>query len=140
MSKVTLNPKQMAFVAAYLNPKSLTYSKVGESLKAAGYSGSHSVIKSPWFQDIIKYGRVTPDEVIEGLKKETVGRQAKDRIRAWELLGKHLKLFTDRVETDSKVEVSVVNFKNVIDADSTSVRVQTESVPTAVLGSDGRGV
>ena len=35
-------------------------------------------------------------KVIEGIMQETTGGKASDRLRAWELLGKTMALFTDR--------------------------------------------
>lgn len=107
MAKAALNPKQMDFLARYMKPESPTYGKAQESAIAAGYAPGYAkniVQQAPWFVNIRETNEiVTVDEIIHGIKAETKAEHPKDRLKAWELLGKTKKLFVDR--TEATVEV-----------------------------------
>jgi hypothetical protein len=133
MPKGLLNPRQLAFVEAYTSPASPTFSKVKDSAELAGYKTS-SLVRQPWFVDFMKKGTVTPHEVIAGIKKETTTTKATDRLKAWELLGKHLKLFTDRVENDTKVEINLVNYSK---SEPIEVKINEKDIPAAQFHTQG---
>jgi hypothetical protein len=52
---------------------------------------------------------MTATFVLEGIRAiaEDLNARYADRLRAFELLGKHLKLFTDRVEQDTQITVTI---------------------------------
>jgi hypothetical protein len=106
----TNTPQQLEFVRNYLSPTSETYGNAYASAKAAGYSESYSksiTDQAPWLSELLgKTQLVSPDEVISGIKAETSTEKAADRLKAWELLGKHLKLFTDKVDLGGEVAVT----------------------------------
>lgn len=47
--------------------------------------------------------------VLEGIRAiaENVDARHADRLRAYELLGKHLRLFSDRIEQDTHITVTI---------------------------------
>jgi len=47
---------------------------------------------------------ITADYVLKGIKAiADKGEREGDKLKAYELLGKHLKLFTDRIESDNNI-------------------------------------
>ena len=105
-----LTPKQQRFAAEY--PKDY---QAKQAAIRAGYSeacaanmamklmrddrviaeiGKHS-------KAIVQAREITPDLITNGLATIALdeNESTRDRIRAYELLGKHLKLFTDKVES-----------------------------------------
>ncbi len=100
-----LNPQQSDFMKRYLLPDSETYRNAYASAKAAGYSETYAksiTDQAPWLSEILgKTEDVTVDEIIAGIKAETQTDRSADRLKAWELLGKHKKMFTDRVALEN---------------------------------------
>lgn len=115
VAKEGLTPKQAAFVQEYLVDLNATQAaiKAGYSEKTAAEQASR-LLTNVKVQEAVMKGRdklankveVTTEKVLGGLLKEASaddGPMCKAaRVKAWELLGKHLGLLTDR----SKVEVS----------------------------------
>ena len=110
-----LTPKQAAFVREYLVDLNATQAAIraGYSKKTAGQIGEQNLKKLEVQQAIAKAQEklsakteLTAEVVINGLMKEACaddGPTCKTaRVKAWELLGKHLGMLTDK----SKVEVS----------------------------------
>lgn len=110
-----LTPKQAAFVREYLVDLNATQAAIraGYSKKTAGQIGEQNLKKLEVQQAIAKGQEkrsakveLTAEVVINGLMKEASaddGPTCKTaRVKAWELLGKHLGMMTDK----SKVEVS----------------------------------
>lgn len=108
-----LNHKQLLFVEAYLaEPNGV------KAAKAAGYKGSYSVLgktahqllKRPdvkaALQERVEQAIITADEVLNGIKSIAVaGEKESDRLRAYELLGRHLALFTDKQDVNVSGEL-----------------------------------
>lgn len=89
----------------YMHPQSPTYGNAYRSALEVGYSESYALTitdKAPWLSEIIgNDSQVTVEEVIAGLKAETQFKDGKAsgafvRLRAWELIGKHKKMFMER--------------------------------------------
>lgn len=110
-----LTPKQAAFVREYLVDLNATQAAIraGYSKKTAQQIGDENLSKPVIREAIAKaQGKraekveLTAEMVINGLLKEATaddGPTCKTaRVKAWELMGKHLGMMTDR----SKVEVS----------------------------------
>ncbi len=120
MAKLT--PKQQAFVDEYLISLNATQAaiKAGYSPKTARQIGEQNLSKldikraiSDAQQKRIQRTQVTQDEVISGLlleaKREGEGTSHAARVSAWTQLGRHLGMFTDKMESTSKVEVSTLS-------------------------------
>jgi hypothetical protein len=115
VAKEGLTPKQAAFVMEYLKDLNATQAAIraGYSEKTADQQASR-LLTNVKVQEAVTKGReklaakveVTTERVLGGLLAEATaddGPTCKTaRVKAWELLGKHLGLLTDR----SKVEVS----------------------------------
>lgn len=113
-----LNPQQLDFLARYMKPDSETYGNAYQSAMAAGYSenyASNILEQAPWLVDKRGTGVITKEEIIEGIKAETKGDRATDRLKAYELLGKSQKLFTDKVEHsgEATLNVNIVKYEDV---------------------------
>jgi phage terminase small subunit len=110
-----LTPKQAAFVREYLVDLNATQAAIraGYSKSTAGQIGDEN-LKKPQIADAIAKAQgkraekveLTAEMVINGLLKEATADDGPTckaaRVKAWELMGKHLGMMTDR----SKVEVS----------------------------------
>jgi phage terminase small subunit len=108
---VSLTPKQQAFVDAYLVEPNATKAAIaaGYSKKTA-YSAGGRLLKNvevsaalnKRVSKVAEKAEVTAEEVLRGLKLEANGAgedtNSSSRVTAWGLLGKHLKLFTDKTE------------------------------------------
>lgn len=106
-----LNAKQRAFVDAYLLDKNATKAAIaaGYSPKTA-YSAGGRLLKNvevaafleAKLNKVSTRAEISAEEVLRGLKKEALGEaedtNASSRVAAWGLLGKHLKLFTEKTE------------------------------------------
>ena len=115
MNSKELTPKQAAFVQEYLKDLNGTQAAIraGYSKKTANEQAAR-LLANASVQAAVTKGReklaakaeVTAERVLNGLLAEATaddGPTCKTaRVKAWELLGKHLGLLTDR----SKVEVS----------------------------------
>ena len=116
---MALTAKQNIFVANYIKEKNAT-----KAAKAAGYSEktaneqgarllANVSIKAE-IDKMIEAQRnrclVDADYVINGIRKiADHGEKEADKLKAYELLGKHLKLFTDKIEQtgDTTIKVSL---------------------------------
>lgn len=106
-----LTPRQAAFVQEYLVDLNATQAAIraGYSEKTAGRTG-HENLKKPEIAQAIQEAQaeraerleVTQDDVVRGLHKEATlegeGSSHSARVAAWAHLGKHLGMFTDKVE------------------------------------------
>jgi phage terminase small subunit len=88
----------------------------GYSEKSASAAGSRLLtnpeIKSAIDTALLRQAELsdlTATFVLEGIRAiaENPNARHADRLRAYELLGKHLKLFTDRAEVDHEITVTV---------------------------------
>lgn len=107
---MALKPKHAAFVREYLIDFNATQAAIraGYSKKTAA-SQSWDLLRKPEIQAAIqKVGakaEITAEEVLRGLKREAQGAgedtNTGARVSAWGLLGKHLKLFTEKHDLTS---------------------------------------
>ena len=122
-----LTPKQAAFVREYLVDLNATAAakRAGYSEKTAYRTGADNLKKpqiaqaiSEAQQERAKRTEITADEVVTNLHLIATGEAAyeernglgilvkhqprfTDRLKAWELIGKHLGMFTERVDVTS---------------------------------------
>ena len=101
-----LTTKQRLFVEAYLANPNAT-----EAARRAGYAGTdnalavigHKMLTNAKIRDFVE-GRVeeaiiTSEEVLNGVKAIALsGQRESDKLKAFELLGKYLVLWTDKQE------------------------------------------
>ena len=112
MRILALTAKQKMFVANYIVDLNATQAAVksGYSVKTAQEQSSR-LLSNVMIQEAIQGQMearaqrtlVTADYVINGIKSvaDNTEKDA-DRLKAYELLGKHLKLFTDKTELTGK--------------------------------------
>jgi phage terminase small subunit len=110
-----LSTKQQLFVDEYCTDFNATQAAIraGYSQKAARQIGADNMAKTYIKQAIdeklkIKSEKtiITAELVLNGIKEIAFDKNTKsnDRLKAMELLGKYLKLFTDKIET--KIETN----------------------------------
>jgi phage terminase small subunit len=113
--KDALPPQQQLFVQEYLVDLNATeaYIRAGYTAKTrhSAEANSHKLIKLPKVQEAVAAAmakriqriEVTADWVLERVKKlaDAAGKDS-DRLRGLELLGKHLKLWTEKFEVTEK--------------------------------------
>ena len=118
----SLSAKHKLFVEHYLQTNNAT-----ESAKAAGYSGTYGylrkqgsmMLKRPQvrkaIEEAIEARIIDGDEVLRGIKEIATNpaERTADRLRALELLGKNLQLFTEKQKHEHSggvvIEVEYVN-------------------------------
>lgn len=133
MAKLT--PKQQRFVDEYLIDLNATQAAIraGYSPKTAHSIGAENLIK-PEVQKAIEQAQqerqkrtlVTQDDVIRGLLTEAEwqgeGSSHSARVSAWAHLGKHLNMFTDKIDHTSSDGSMSPNLKiEFINASNTGV-------------------
>jgi phage terminase small subunit len=125
MAKLTT--KQEAFCKEYLIDLNATQAAIraGYSEKTA-YSIGNENLSKPEIAERIQEAmakrsaetEITAEWVLKGIKATTVKAELDDNLamafKGYELAGKHLKLFTDRIEQDVVVEVTAIE-RNIID-------------------------
>ena len=116
---MALNEKQAAFVREYLVDLNATQAAIraGYSEHTAGAIG-HENLQKPEIQSAVVAGiqereertLISQDEVVKGLKglAEDGGNPAPARVSAWSWLGRHLAMFTDKVEQTTPEPFEVV--------------------------------
>jgi phage terminase small subunit len=99
-----LNDRQEQFCAHYIATGTATEAakRAGYSEKTA-YSIGQRLLKNVEIQNRVKShveeAIITADEVLNGIKAIAInGESETAQLKAYELLGKHLKLFTDKSE------------------------------------------
>ena len=122
---MNLTVKQRMFVAEYLKDNNGTQAAI-----RAGYAANSAevtackLLRLAKIQEAInehlKYQEkrtlVTADYVINGIKKiADNGERESDKLKAYELLGKHLKLFTDKTELTGKDDGEIRIKVNLVD-------------------------
>lgn len=118
MSKRELTTKQRLFVEAYLANPNATQAAInaGYSKKTAGSQGERllrNVEIAALLEKRVDEAIITANEVLLGVKEIAVSKEERssDRLKAYELLGKHLAMWTDKVEQSGKtaIEIEYVN-------------------------------
>lgn len=121
-----LNPKQRAFAVEYTKDKNATQAAVraGYSRRTAGSQGN-DLLKKPEIQEAISElqeaaaarASITVDKIVAGLKQIAEEPDAKDsdRIKAYELLGKYLGMFTEKVKVEGQIDTAVTKLDGILD-------------------------
>jgi phage terminase small subunit len=115
---VALAPKRAAFVREYLIDLNATQAaeRAGYSPKTA-YSQGHRLLKDAEIQraiataqaELAEHALVTAQDVVKGLRREAEGADsASARVAAWAHLGKHLGMFTDKVENTGGMTIRII--------------------------------
>lgn len=108
---MSLTQKQRLFVEAYLaNPNATA------AARTAGYKGNDKTLaqvaaenlRKPYIAELIKErvqdAIITADEILAGVKRIALkANRDADRLKAFELLGKHLVLWTDKTEHSGEI-------------------------------------
>lgn len=109
-----MNKKQRAFTVEYVKDRNATQAAIraGYSAKSA-YSQAHDLLKKPEIMEAIEElenaaaarAGITVDAIVERLNKiaSNPGEKASDRIRADELLGKYLGMFSEKVQVSGSL-------------------------------------
>ena len=109
-----LSKKQQIFVDEYCKDFNATRAAImaGYSEKSARAIAAENLTK-PYIKEIVeeklskqhKKAEITAELVLNGIKEIAFAKDAKynDKLKAMELLGKYLKLFTDKIEQETKV-------------------------------------
>jgi phage terminase small subunit len=124
---MALTPKQQRFVEEYLKDLNAAAAarRAGYSSKTADRIGYQLLEKTRVSEAIIaakaeraRRCKLSADWVIRRLRKEATakGENASARVRALELLGKHLGLFVDRHEVNVGQRVNIEVVEALIDA------------------------
>lgn len=114
-----LTAKQELFISEYMKDLNATQAAIraGYSEKTAGVIGDEN-LKKPYIKSEVerrlseraKNNGITAEFVLNGIKDIAVkGERETDKLKAYELLGKHLKLFTDKVDMEASVGIKIVD-------------------------------
>lgn len=117
MAGKKLTPRQAAFIREYLLDLNATQAAIraGYSEKTA-YSQGQRLLKNAEIQEAVQEAQaeraerleLTQDDVLKGLLLEAMregeGSSHSARVAAWGHLGKHLGMFTDKVENTHAVK------------------------------------
>jgi phage terminase small subunit len=123
--KKELTAKQRAFVTEYMKDRNGTQAalRAGYSEKAAGTVGCN-LLKNPVVSKMIAdmeeanqvEGLITVDKIVHRLNSIAENEAAKDsdKIRANELLGKYLGMFTEKVEMKGQIDTAVTKLDGIL--------------------------
>ena len=129
-----LTAKQERFVEEYIVDLNATQAAIraGYSEKTARQTGSENLSK-PYIQEAIAEAKqnrsdrlqVTQDGVIKGLLREAQRDDDKAthaaRVQAWAHLGRHLGMFTDKVEHSGSIELFAEQLRQEISTNGKTV-------------------
>lgn len=120
-----MTAKQEAFAIEYLKDKNATQAAIraGYSKKTAAAIG-WELLENPNIQQIIrakqeearKNATITVDGIVEQLQEiaSNVLSKDSDRIRALELIGKYLGMFTEKVEMKGQIDTAVTKLDGIL--------------------------
>ncbi len=120
---MSLTQKQKLFVEAYLaNPNATA------AARKAGYAGNDKTLaqvaaenlRKPYIAELIKErvrdAIITADEILTGVKQIALkANRDADKLKAYELLGKHLAMWTDKTEHSGEITQNVRTFEENLD-------------------------
>lgn len=136
-----LQDRQLNFLKYCFDPESETYRNALQSGLRAGYSQEYSEnithLMPNWLSESIGRTDVEVSEIIAGIKAETVGEKAGDRLKAWELLGKYKKMFTEKVEHtgENGGPIFIINKKPMEEIKPEETQTPNEETAVPVEGS-----
>lgn len=96
--------KQRKFADEYIRTGSeklaaeKAYNVIGTNATAIGSQNVAKPIIAEYIEKQLRMKDITPEFVIEGIAREAADENSIIRLKALELLGKHLKLFTEKVD------------------------------------------
>lgn len=120
-----MTAKQEAFAIEYLKDKNATQAAIraGYSAKTA-YSIGCEMLRKPEIQEIIrakqeeavKNAEITSEWIVAQCKEIATNVLAKDadKLRALELIGKYLGMFTERVEMKGQIDTAVTKLDGIL--------------------------
>jgi phage terminase small subunit len=120
-----LNTKQKAFTVEYMKDKNATQAAIraGYSQKTARSIGNELLAKPDIAQAIaelenaaqVKAG-ITVEKIVERINRiaEDPNTAPRDRLKADELLGKYLGMFTERVEMKGQLDTTVSKLDGIL--------------------------
>ena len=120
-----MTAKQEAFAIEYLKDKNATQAAIraGYSKKTAAAIG-WELLEHPNIQQIIREKQeearrnatITVDGIVEQLQEiaSNVLSKDSDRIRALELIGKYLGMFTEKVEMKGQIDTAVTKLDGIL--------------------------
>lgn len=126
MAREGLTPKQARFVQEYLIDLNATQAAIraGYSARTANEIGAENLAK-PNIQAAIAAGKkktaekleLTQEMVLRGLQKEAQGKETPDtsssaRVKAWELLGRHVDLWPDKPAKGLNIGINLAQLKD----------------------------
>jgi hypothetical protein len=113
LTKVPTKAKQRKFIQLWLGSNSDTFGDAYHSAIVAGFSPSYArvittdAIGSKWIQEAkLMYAQaLTPEHIYRGIQDIALKTRAdRDKLRAFELLGKFNGMFIDRVQSEVSVK------------------------------------
>jgi phage terminase small subunit len=120
-----LNAKQRAFTVEYMKDKNATQAAIraGYSKKTA-YSQGFDLLRKPEVMQAIEEmdkaaqtrAGITVDKIVERINKiaEDPTALPRDRLKADELLGKYLGMFTEKVEMKGEIDTTVSKLDGIL--------------------------
>jgi phage terminase small subunit len=120
-----LNAKQKAFTVEYMKDKNATQAAIraGYSAKTARSIGNELLAKPDIMQAIADLQKaaearagITVDSIVEdltGIAKDAA-TAPRDKIRAYELLGKYLGMFTEKVDIKGQIDTNVSKLDGIL--------------------------
>lgn len=120
-----LNAKQRAFTVEYMKDKNATQAAIraGYSKKTA-YSQGFDLLRKPEVMQAIEEmdkaaqtrAGITVDKIVERINKiaEDPNALPRDRLKADELLGKYLGMFTEKVEMKGEIDTTVSKLDGIL--------------------------
>ena len=107
---IKLNKKQLDYVLNYYDPNSETFGNSYRSAQKAGFSKKYAktimqpAVNNLWIIEARKrMTNFTPDHIYQSLQDVALTGEAKDKLRALELMGKANGMFVDRQQRDVTV-------------------------------------
>lgn len=121
-----LNLKQRAFAVEYMKDKNATQAalRAGYSPRTAQRIGSELLSKPPIQKKIEELQKaaevragITVDTIVNRLNEIATSEKTapKDKIRAYELLGKYLGMFTEKVEMKGQIDTTVNKLDKILE-------------------------
>lgn len=123
--KNELNAKQRAFVTEYMKDRNSTQAAIRAGYsKNSALNASRNLLKHPVISKMIADmeeatqvdGLITVEKIVQRLNAIAENEAAKDsdKIRANELLGKYIGMFTEKVEMKGQIDTTVSKLDGIL--------------------------